>query len=112
MLVVGGSSGIAVEIARQAVAAGAQVTVPGRYLDRTRAATQPLGRAVTAATVDLSDEATIHALADELGEVDHVVNLASIPAIGAVQDPALGRINQVVRLILRPVKDAYVRQAR
>jgi NAD(P)-dependent dehydrogenase (short-subunit alcohol dehydrogenase family) len=86
VLVVGGSSGIAVEIARQAVAAGAQVTLAGRDLDRTRTATEPLGPAVTAATVDLGDEATIQALAEDLGEVDHVVNLASNPAIGAVQD--------------------------
>ncbi|BEK89782.1 SDR family oxidoreductase [Nocardia seriolae] len=66
MVIIGGGSGIAGQLAEDAKAAGAQVILVGRP------------------EVDLGDEVTIAALADRVGELDYLVTLASDPANGPV----------------------------
>ncbi|AYF79651.1 SDR family oxidoreductase [Nocardia yunnanensis] len=66
MVIIGGGSGIARQLAADAKAAGAQVISVGRP------------------EVELSDEATIEALAARVGELDYLVTLASDPANGPV----------------------------
>jgi NAD(P)-dependent dehydrogenase (short-subunit alcohol dehydrogenase family) len=82
VLVIGRGSGIARAIALAARAAGAKVVVAGRDKDKLAAA---YDSDITAEQVDLADEASIAALAERLGAVDHVVSTASARARGTAQ---------------------------
>jgi NAD(P)-dependent dehydrogenase (short-subunit alcohol dehydrogenase family) len=85
VLVVGRGSGIARAIALAAREAGADVIVAGRDRDALAAAYQD-ERGVRAETVDLTDDASIEALAERVGAVDHVVSTASARARGLLDD--------------------------
>lgn len=82
VLVVGRSSGLARAVSDAALEEGARVIAAGR--DRAALREGYEGTPVTAATVDLTDETTIAALAEEIGTVDHVVTAASARARGVV----------------------------
>jgi NAD(P)-dependent dehydrogenase (short-subunit alcohol dehydrogenase family) len=91
VLVVGRPSGIALATAQALVAVGAEVILAGRTLDpgdlttpETRST--PGAGSVRRAQVDLTDEASIAALAASLGKVDHVVSTASARARGVLAD--------------------------
>lgn len=79
-VVVGGGSGIARRIAVDAHAAGAEVLFAGRSPAEF---TEP---GVRTAVADLGDEASLKALAETAGEVDHLVTLAAAPANGPVTE--------------------------
>ncbi len=85
VLVVGRGSGIARAVVLAARDAGATVVVAGR--DQAKLATaydeEP---DITTEVVDLTDEASIEALARRLGTVDHVVSTASARARGRLAD--------------------------
>jgi NAD(P)-dependent dehydrogenase (short-subunit alcohol dehydrogenase family) len=72
VVVVGGSSGIGLETARLALAAGASVTIAGRSEDRLRRAAADLGGAVRSAVADVTDDSAVQALFDGEARVDHV----------------------------------------
>ncbi|UOX88927.1 SDR family oxidoreductase [Amycolatopsis sp. FBCC-B4732] len=78
LVVVGGGSGIARRIAVDARDAGAEVTVAGRNPARFAES------GVRTAFADLTEESSLKALAEEAGEVDYLVALASAPANGPV----------------------------
>ncbi|HEX3790615.1 MAG TPA: SDR family oxidoreductase [Pseudonocardiaceae bacterium] len=84
VLVIGRGSGIARAITLAAQEAGANVVVAGR--DKATLAVAYDDAGVTAEEVDVTDEASIAALAERLGQVDHVVSTASARARGAVGD--------------------------
>ncbi|MDP9842801.1 SDR family oxidoreductase [Streptosporangium lutulentum] len=84
VLVVGRGSGIARAVTLAARAAGARVVVAGR--DRAALADAYDDAGVSAEQVDLTDEKSIAALAERLGDVDHVVSTASARARGRVGD--------------------------
>ncbi|MER8073198.1 SDR family oxidoreductase [Streptomyces sp. NPDC094034] len=84
VLVVGRGSGIARAIVGSAAAAGAHVVAAGR--DRDALATAYKDTGVSVKSVDMTDETSIAALADEVGGVHHVVSTASARARGAVRD--------------------------
>ena len=84
VLVVGRGSGIARAVTGAALAAGARVVAAGRDVASLEADYR--GTGVTVKGVDLTDEATIAALAADLGPVDHVVSTASARARGAVSE--------------------------
>jgi NAD(P)-dependent dehydrogenase (short-subunit alcohol dehydrogenase family) len=85
VLVIGRGGGIARAVVLAAREAGAQVVAAGRDRDTLDAAyaDEP---AITTETVDLTDEASIAALGDRLGTVDHVVSTASARARGLITD--------------------------
>jgi NAD(P)-dependent dehydrogenase (short-subunit alcohol dehydrogenase family) len=75
VVIIGGSSGIGLETARQALAEGALVTIAGRSEERLRRATESisLGRdRLRPLVADLSDESSIHSLFAGENRVDHV----------------------------------------
>jgi NAD(P)-dependent dehydrogenase (short-subunit alcohol dehydrogenase family) len=74
LLVIGGSSGIGYEVARQAIALGGAVTITGRDPDRLTAAGTRLGGVATA-RLDAHDEAALERFFAGLGPVDHVVSM-------------------------------------
>ncbi|WP_290053547.1 SDR family oxidoreductase [Amycolatopsis solani] len=78
LVVVGGGSGIGRRIAADARDAGAEVIVAGRNPARVT------DSGVRAAFADLSEESSVKALAEAVGEVDYLVTLASAPANGPV----------------------------
>ena len=83
VLVIGRGSGLARASALAALDAGARVVAAGR--DQEALAAAYAGEpGVDAETVDLTDEASIAALGDRLGPVDHVVSTASARARGRV----------------------------
>ena len=85
VLVIGRGSGLARAIALAAQDAGAQVIVVGRRADALAAAYagEP---GISTETVDLTVEASIAALGERLGTLDHVVSTASARARGRVPD--------------------------
>ncbi|AKU91100.1 SDR family oxidoreductase [Vulgatibacter incomptus] len=82
VVVVGGSSGIGLEIARQAIAQGASAVVASRSARRLSAAVADLGERAQAAQVDLSDEASVRTLFQGIGAFDHLVLTAADLAYG------------------------------
>ncbi|MBW8698618.1 Aklaviketone reductase DauE [Streptomyces sp. MBT84] len=82
VLVVGRGSGIARAVSDVALEEGARVIAAGR--DKAALQESYDGTEVTVATVDVTDEASIAALATEVGPVDHVVTAASARARGTV----------------------------
>jgi NAD(P)-dependent dehydrogenase (short-subunit alcohol dehydrogenase family) len=82
VLVVGRESGIARSVALAVGQHGANVIVAGRDAARLAAAYDDPG--VVAETVDLTDESSVAALAERMGQVDHVVSTASARARGRV----------------------------
>jgi len=72
VVVVGGSSGIGLETARLALAAGASVTIAGRSEDRLRRAAADLGGAVRSVVADVTDDGSVKALFDGETRVEHV----------------------------------------
>ncbi len=77
-VIVGGSSGVGLGVARAARAAGAEVVIAGRSADRLRDAAASLG-SVTAIPVDMADEASVARLFAEVGGFDHLVITAGGP---------------------------------
>ncbi|MFF4705348.1 SDR family oxidoreductase [Streptomyces sp. NPDC001297] len=82
VLVVGRGSGIARAVSAAVLAEGGRVVAAGRDREALRRSYDDTEAAV--ATVDLTDEGSIRALAAEVGPVDHVVSTASARARGLV----------------------------
>ena len=85
VLVIGRGSGLARASALAALDAGARVVAAGRERE-TLAAAYAGEPGVSTETVNLTDEASIAALGDRLGAVNHVVSTASARARGRVAD--------------------------
>jgi NAD(P)-dependent dehydrogenase (short-subunit alcohol dehydrogenase family) len=85
VLVVGRAGGLAQAVALAARDAGAQVIAAGRNQEMLEAtyADEP---GITTEAVDLTDEASISALAKGIGAVDHVVSTPSARARGLLAD--------------------------
>lgn len=85
ILVIGRGSGIARAVVTAAQSEGAHVVVAGRDPHTLREA---YGAELAVEPVDVTDEASIAALAERLVTVDHVVTTASARARGAVSELA------------------------
>lgn len=77
VVVVGGTAGLGLELARHYVAAGRAVVVTGRDADRATAAAAGLGEGATGIAFDLADPAAIAPALEGLGSVDRLI-LAAI----------------------------------
>jgi NAD(P)-dependent dehydrogenase (short-subunit alcohol dehydrogenase family) len=84
VVVVGRGSGIARAITLRARSEGARVVVAGR--DRDKLANAYDYPDICAETVDVTDDASIAALTERVGPVDHVVSTASARARGKLTD--------------------------
>ncbi|HEY4094654.1 MAG TPA: SDR family oxidoreductase [Baekduia sp.] len=83
VLVVGRGGGLAQAIVGAARAQGASVIAAGRQPDALKK-TYENDPGVSVETVDLTDDASIAALAGRVGDVDHVVSTASARARGTI----------------------------
>jgi NAD(P)-dependent dehydrogenase (short-subunit alcohol dehydrogenase family) len=78
VVVVGGTSGIGLAVARQASHAGARVVVASRSESKLQRALEMLGPEASAFCVDVADVEGVQRFFQDLGPVDHVVS--SIPS--------------------------------
>lgn len=72
ILIIGGSSGIGLAIAKQSLECGAQVTIASRSKDKLDKANNELNNAAQTHVVDLTDDASIQSLFDTVGSIDHL----------------------------------------
>ena len=84
VLVVGRGSGIARSVAMLAHSEGARVVVAGR--DQPALAAAYDGTDIVAETVDVTDDASIAALAERVGQIDHLVSTVSARARGRLSE--------------------------
>lgn len=79
VLVVGGSSGMGLALARRCLEAGAEVVIAGRNEGRLKRARQQLGNPATLDTVavDITREDQVAALFSRIGRLDHIVSTAA-----------------------------------
>jgi len=77
LVVIGGTSGIGLEIARRAVARGDEVVLTGRDAARADAVARDVGGGARGIALDIADPAGIAARLADVGPVDHLV-LAAI----------------------------------
>ncbi|WP_454858079.1 SDR family oxidoreductase [Rhizobium binxianense] len=85
VIVIGGSSGIGLGVAEAAVRRGAELVMVGRSPERLSAAKASLGSQANVDTVsaDMTNEAEIAKLFDEVGPFDHLVSTAGSPPPGS-----------------------------
>jgi NAD(P)-dependent dehydrogenase (short-subunit alcohol dehydrogenase family) len=73
VVVLGGSSGIGLAVARQAASQGARVVIASSSAERVQNAIESVGGEARGQAVDLSDEPAVAAFFSELGTFDHLV---------------------------------------
>jgi len=79
VVLLGGTSGIGLATAQAALAAGASVVVVSSRSQRVASALAALGDRAEGHAVDLTDEAAVHGLFEQLGAFDHLVYSAGDP---------------------------------
>lgn len=89
VLVVGGSSGIGLAVARQTLAAGASVTIASRSKEKLAAARSELGESAFAEVLDTGDETGIERFFAAQAPFDHIVVSAAQTASGPVRKLSL-----------------------
>jgi NAD(P)-dependent dehydrogenase (short-subunit alcohol dehydrogenase family) len=79
ILIVGGSSGMGLALAKRCLAAGSRVIIAGRSEEKLRRARETLGKPALlhTAVVDIADESQVAALFDRIGALDHIVSTAA-----------------------------------
>ena len=93
-VVIGGASGIGRAVAAGLAAQGYRLVVADRNADGADAVAAELG--ATAATVDVTDEATVAALFERTGPVDVVVNTAGFGDFGRIVDLEVERFRAII----------------
>jgi NAD(P)-dependent dehydrogenase (short-subunit alcohol dehydrogenase family) len=73
VVVIGGSSGIGLAVAKQAASEGAKVVVASSNAERLQKAVECIGGDVQGHAVDVSDERAVEAFFTKLGQFDHLV---------------------------------------
>ncbi|MCQ8768437.1 SDR family oxidoreductase [Streptomyces telluris] len=82
VVIVGGGSGIGLEVARRAVAAGARVVLGGRNKGKLAAAAQSLGDGARWGAVDTTDKESLARFFDGIERIDHLFTPAASYRVG------------------------------
>lgn len=90
VLVVGGSSGMGLAIARMASDAGASVMIAGRSAHKLETAMKTLGSGATARTLDMTSAEDVAAFFSKIGEIDQLVITASSVKTGSIRELGFG----------------------
>lgn len=90
VIVIGGSSGIGHEVARQALAYGADVVIAGRDKAKLLAAGMPF------LVLDAHDESSLWAFFTEVGPADHLVSMVGDTMSGGFLTTSVQTMNQVL----------------
>jgi NAD(P)-dependent dehydrogenase (short-subunit alcohol dehydrogenase family) len=99
-VVIGGTAGIGLEVARARLARGDDVVLTGREPARTGEVAASLGSGATAAAVDLSEPDTIAGALEDVGQVDRLVIAAIERDANTVGDYAIDRATRLAVLKL------------
>ena len=92
-VVTGGNSGIGFEIARQLLDRGATVWIGARDGARGRHVAKGLGPTVRVVQMDVTDDLSIAAAVDEVGELDILINNAGVnPGVEDINDTGLEQL--------------------
>ncbi|KWT58172.1 short-chain dehydrogenase [Streptomyces albus subsp. albus] len=86
VVIIGGSSGIGLEVARRSVAAGARVVLGGRNEDRLAAAARELGPAARWHPVDNTDKQSLAAFFATIDHLDHLFTPAASYRTGPLRE--------------------------
>ena len=86
VVVIGGSSGMGLAVARKASQAGARVVIASRSADKLQAAVRGIGGDVHWQMVDTTDEASVADLFERLGTVDHLAVPGSSVKTGPLRE--------------------------
>ena len=89
VVIIGGSSGMGLAIAKEAADAGAAVTIAGRSQSKLDEATRAIAGDVTTYMVDLSDEGSVMKLLQSIGSFDHLVITGSSVKTGQLRELSL-----------------------
>lgn len=112
VLVIGGSSGIGLEVAREARGAGAKVTIASRSQDKLEAAQRAIGSDVDILQMDVLSDASVKAGCDATGLVSHVVFTPPGGTVGKIRDidtdAALAGLDAKVIAAVRTAKYANI----
>lgn len=100
IVVIGGTSGIGLEIARDVIARGDNVVISGRDLARAQEIASTLGPQATGVAVDLSEPTTIAAGLAGVGTVNGLVLAAIERDANTVRDYDVARATRLVTLKL------------
>src|ERR1700722_4314968 len=79
VVILGGSSGIGLAVARQANEQGAELVIVSSNAQRHQQDVQTLGGKTEGYTLDLTDEQAIRTCFEKLGSLDHLVFTAGDP---------------------------------
>jgi NAD(P)-dependent dehydrogenase (short-subunit alcohol dehydrogenase family) len=79
LLIVGGSSGMGLALAKQCLDLGSSVTIGGRNEDKLRCAREELGnpKSLDTIAVDIAQESEVANLFKRIGHLDHIVSTAA-----------------------------------
>lgn len=100
IVVIGGTSGIGLELAKDIVAKGDRVVISGRDLARTQEVAASIGEAASAVAVDISEPDTIKPSLAGLGRVDGLVLAAIERDANNIRDYSIERATRLVTLKL------------
>jgi NAD(P)-dependent dehydrogenase (short-subunit alcohol dehydrogenase family) len=100
VVVVGGTSGMGLPLARAAHALGCTVTITGRGADRASEVAKSIGPGATGRHVDLEDTASIRAAFADGPVIDHAVLMPLYSSGTNVKDFNAGEANRVLQIKL------------
>jgi NAD(P)-dependent dehydrogenase (short-subunit alcohol dehydrogenase family) len=89
VVIVGGSSGMGLAIAKEAADVGAAVIIAGRSQGKLDEARRAISGDVTTHVVDLSDEGSVMKLFESIGSFDHLVVTGSSVKTGPLRELSL-----------------------
>ena len=89
VVVIGGSSGMGLAVAKESERSGARVVIASRSQDKLKAAAAQIGGDVHWHVVDTTDEASVSDLFERLGAVDHLVIPGSSVKTGTLREMPL-----------------------
>ncbi len=99
-VIIGGTSGIGLEIAKDAIARGEHVVLTGRDAEGAKAVAASLGEAATGLAVDLAEPEAIAESLASVGRVDALVLAAIERDANTVRDYDIARARRLVTLKL------------
>ena len=99
-VIIGGASGIGWASAKALAADGCRVVVADLNADGARDRAAELGEPHTAAAVNVTDEASVRQLFDDIGPLDVVVSCAGFGSLGLITDLAVDEFRGVIDVCL------------
>jgi NAD(P)-dependent dehydrogenase (short-subunit alcohol dehydrogenase family) len=100
VVVVGGTSGIGLSLAKAAQAIGCKLTVTGRGTERTAETAKSIGPGVVGCNLDLDDAGSIDTALKEGPAIDHLVLLPLYQVATTVKDFNVGEANKLLHIKL------------